>query len=220
MQDETPRVYVWDAPTRLFHWSIVILIFVSWLSADQGYMKIHLWSGLTLLTLLVFRIGWGFAGATTARFSNFLHAPQKVLVYLRDVARGSKPLHAGHNPAGGLMVVALLAILLAQATTGLFANDGLKFSGPLALVVSADQSDRLTQIHGILFDVILVLIWFHLVSIGFYFLVKGENLVGPMVTGKKHRAHVPEGVALVFTHPIIALLLLLLSAAGAAWILF
>jgi cytochrome b len=222
MQDETTgsRVYVWDAPTRLFHWSIVILIFVCWLSADQGYMKIHLWSGLTLLALLIFRIGWGFAGATTARFSNFLHAPQKVFAYLRDVARGSKPLHAGHNPAGGLMVVALLAILLAQATTGLFANDGLKFSGPLALVVSADQSDRLTQIHGIIFNVMLALIWFHLVAIGFYFLVKGENLVGPMVTGKKHRAYVPEGVALVFTHPIIALLLLLLSAAGAAWILF
>jgi len=222
MQDETTgsRVYVWDAPTRLFHWSIVILIFVSWLSADQGYMKVHLWSGLTLLALLLFRIGWGFAGATTARFSNFLHAPQKVLAYLRDVARGRKPLHAGHNPAGGLMVVLLLAVLLAQATTGLFANDGLKFSGPLSLVVSADQSDRLTQIHGVIFNIMLVLIWFHLVAIGFYFLVKGENLVGPMVTGKKHRAHVPEGVALVFTHPIIALLLLLLSAAGAAWILF
>ena len=78
----------------------------------------------------------------------------------------------------------------------------------------------MTQIHGIIFNIILVLIWFHLVAIGFYFLVKGENLVGPMVTGKKHRSRVPEGVALVFTHPVIALLLLLLSAAGAAWILF
>ena len=222
MQDKShgARVLVWDAPTRLFHWSIVILIFVSWLSADQGYMRIHLWSGLTLLALLLFRIGWGFAGATTARFSNFLHAPPKVVSYLQALARGNKPLHAGHNPAGGLMVVALLAVLLAQAATGLFANDGLKFSGPLALLVSADMSDRLTQIHGTIFNIILLLIWLHLVAIGFYFLVKGENLVAPMVTGKKHRAHVPEGVALVFTHPVIALALLLLSAACAAWILF
>src|SRR5690242_9158091 len=112
MKNDPPstRVYVWDAPTRLFHWSIVVLLFVSWLSADQGYMKIHLWSGLTLLVLLLFRIGWGFAGATTARFSNFLHAPAKVIAYLKALAGGNKPLHAGHNPAGGLMVVALLAV--------------------------------------------------------------------------------------------------------------
>jgi cytochrome b len=222
MQNDTPnpRVYVWDAPTRLFHWSIVVLIFVSWLSADQGYMTVHLWSGLTLLALLLFRIGWGFAGATTARFSNFLHAPPKVIAYLRTIVRGGKPLHAGHNPAGGLMVAVLLAALLAQAVTGLFANDGLKFSGPLALQVSVDRSDWLTQIHGTIFNILLVLIWLHLVAIGFYFLVKGENLVGPMVTGKKHRAHVPEGVALVFTPPVIAIALLVLSAACAAWILF
>jgi cytochrome b len=214
------RVAVWDAPTRLFHWSVVILVFISWLSADQGYMKVHLASGLTLLALLLFRIGWGFAGATTARFSNFLHTPSAIFAYLKALAGATKPLHAGHNPAGGLMVVLLLAVLLAQALTGLFGNDGLKFSGPLALMVSADMSDRLTQIHSLIFDIILVLVWLHLVAIGFYFLVKGENLVGPMVTGKKHRAHVPEGVALVFTHPMIALALLLLSAACAAWILF
>lgn len=221
MPNNTPgsRVYVWDAPTRIFHWSIVILLFLSWLSADQGYMKVHLWSGLALLVLLLFRIGWGFAGATTARFSNFLHTPSKVVGYLKALVHGTKPPHAGHNPAGGLMVVALLAVLLAQASTGLFANDGLKFSGPLALLVSADLSDRLTEIHSIIFNIILGLIWLHLVAIGFYFLVKGENLVGPMVTGKKHRAHVPEGVALVFTHPAIAVLLLLLSAGCAAWIL-
>jgi cytochrome b len=214
------RVAVWDAPTRLFHWSVVILIFLSWLSADQGYMRLHLWSGLTLLALLLFRIGWGFAGATTARFSNFLHTPSAIFAYLKALIRGSKPLHAGHNPAGGLMVLLLLAVLLAQAMTGLFGNDGLKFSGPLALLVSADLSDRLTQIHSIIFNIILLLIWLHLVAIGFYFLVKGENLIAPMVTGKKHRAHVPEGVALVFTHPVIALALLLLSAACAAWILY
>src|SRR5215471_5518863 len=89
-----PRIYVWDAPTRLFHWSVVVLIFVSWLSADQGYMRVHLWSGLTLLVLLLFRIGWGFAGATTARFSNFLHAPAKIIAYLRSVVHGEKTLHA------------------------------------------------------------------------------------------------------------------------------
>src|ERR1043165_9273842 len=120
MPNETPntRIEVWDAPTRLFHWSVVILIFVSWLSADQGYMKVHLWSGLALLVLLLIRIGWGFAGATTARFSDFLHAPPKVMAYFKAMAGDSRPRHAGHNPAGGLMVVLLLAVLLVQAVTG------------------------------------------------------------------------------------------------------
>ena len=72
------HVRVWDIPTRIFHWSIVALVFISWLSADQGYMWVHLWSGMTLLTLLLFRIGWGLIGSTTARFSDFLHPPRRV----------------------------------------------------------------------------------------------------------------------------------------------
>lgn len=214
------RVRVWDAPTRLFHWSVVILIFVSWLSADQGYMTVHLWSGLSLLALLLFRLGWGLMGTTTARFSDFLHPPRNVLAYLRMQARGGRPLHAGHNPAGGLMVMVLLAALASQVATGLFANDGLRFGGPLALFVSDDASDRLTRVHGIIFNVILALIWLHVVAVGFYYFVKGENLVGPMVSGRKHRAHVPEDANIIFAHPALALGLLLASAAVAAWILF
>jgi cytochrome b len=214
------QIRVWDAPTRLFHWSIVALVTVSWLSADQGYMTVHLWSGLSLLALLLFRLGWGVLGSTTSRFSDFLHPPHKILAYLRTQARGARVLHAGHNPAGGLMVVALLAVLLAQVATGLFANDGLKFSGPLALLVSDDASDRLTRIHGIIFNVILVLVWLHVVAVGFHHFVKGNNLVGPMVSGKKHQEHVPEGITIIIAHPALALGLLLASAAVMAWILF
>ncbi len=213
------QVRVWDVPTRLFHWGLVALVFVSWLSADQGYMTVHLWSGLSLLALLLFRLGWGLFGSTTARFDDFLHPPRKVLAYLRSQARGGSILHAGHNPAGGLMVIALLAVLLAQVMTGLFANDGLRFSGPLALFVSDDASDRLTRIHGIIFNIILALIWLHVVAVGFYHFVKGDNLVGPMVSGKKHRAHVPTGATIIFAHPLLAIGLLLASAAVAAWIL-
>src|SRR5580698_10065108 len=108
------HIRVWDIPTRLFHWSIVALVIVSWFSADQAYMSVHLWSGLTLLALLLFRLGWGVLGSSTSRFSDFLHPPHKVIAYLRTQARGARILHAGHNPAGGLMVVVLLAVLLAQ----------------------------------------------------------------------------------------------------------
>lgn len=133
-----------------------------------------------LLALLVFRIGWGLIGSTTARFRDFLHPPRTVLAYLRNGAG----MYAGHNPAGGLMVIALILVLLAQAVTGLFANDGLHFSGPLALLVGDDASTRLTAVHSTIFNVILLLVWSHVVAVGFYLFVKGHNLVKAMVTGK------------------------------------
>ena len=213
------RVRVWDIPIRLFHWSVVVLLCVSWFSADQGYMRVHLVSGLTLLALLLFRIAWGLVGSTTARFSNFLHPPRRVMGYLKGLAGGDKIFYAGHNPAGGLMVLALIAVLLAQVATGLFANDGVRFSGPLALLVSEETSSLITGIHGLIFNLILILVWCHVVAVGFYLLVKGDNLVWPMVTGKKHRAHLPAELNIAFTRLYIALLLLAVSAGIAAWIM-
>ena len=218
-QTPTEHIRVWDAPTRLFHWSVVALVFLSWLSADQGYMRIHLVSGLTLLALLLFRIAWGLVGSTTARFSSFLHPPRRVAAYLKTLAGGERIFHAGHNPAGGLMVLALIVVLLAQVATGLFANDGVQFHGPLALLVSEDVSTRLTNIHGLIFDLILILVWCHVVAVGFYLLVKGDNLVWPMITGKKSRTHLPEELNIVFTRLYIALLLLAVSGAIAAWVM-
>jgi cytochrome b len=219
LREEIPHVQVWDAPTRLFHWIVVILVFVSWFSADQGFMKVHLCSGLTLLALLLFRIGWGLVGSTTARFGDFLHPPRAVIGYLKDLRGGEKHLYAGHNPAGGLMVAAMIAALLAQAVTGLFANDGLHFSGPLALLVSDDASNWLTELHALIFNVILLLVWCHVVAVGFYLFVKGNNLVRAFITGKKPRTHVPADARIVFTKLYVALLLLILvvTAGGVGW---
>ena len=213
------HVRVWDLPIRLFHWSIVLLMGISWFSADQGYMRLHLASGLTLLALLLFRIGWGLVGSTTARFRDFLHPPRRVVGYLKGLAGSEKVLHAGHNPAGGLMVIALIAVLLAQVGTGLFANDGVRFHGPLALLVSEDVSTRLTDIHGLISNLILLLIWCHVVAVGFYLLVRGDNLVWPMVTGKKPREHVPANSNLAFARTYIALILLAVSAGIAVWVM-
>lgn len=212
------HVRVWDLPIRAFHWSIVILLFISWFSADQGSMRVHLWSGLTMLALLLFRLAWGIFGSTTARFSDFLHPPRKVIGYLRALTGEGGPRHAGHNPAGGMMVGIMIAVLLAQVLTGLFANDGLHFNGPLAVKVSADASDRLTRLHGTVFNLILLLVWAHLVAIGFYLFVKGENLVRPMLTGRKSRDHVPPGLDIAFTRTYVAVGLLLLTAGIVAWI--
>jgi cytochrome b len=175
-------------------------------------MKLHLGSGLTLLTLLLFRIGWGVFGSTTARFSNFVAGPRQVVNYFRNLMTGDKPHYAGHNPAGGLMVMALIASLLAQAVTGLFSNDGLRFNGPLALWVSTDVSDRLTEVHGIIFNLIVALVWMHLVAVFFYLFVKAENLIKPMVTGYKHRLHLPAKLNLAFAHWAVALVMLVVAA--------
>ncbi len=212
------HVQVWDAPVRLFHWAIVILMLVSWVSADQGYMRVHLWSGLTLLALLIFRLVWGVIGSTTARFRDFLHPPRTVLAYLRSLAGANKALFAGHNPAGGLMVVGLIVVLLLQAVTGLFSNDGLRFHGPLALLVSEETSTGITGLHGTIFNVILVLVWLHVVAVGFYLFVKGDNLIFPMLTGKKKRAHVPEGWSIKLAHPLMALLVLMAAAGLVFWL--
>lgn len=213
-------VRVWDTPTRLFHWAIVLLMACSWYSVDRGLMTLHLWSGSILLTLLLFRIAWGIVGSTTARFSDFLHRPNTVIGYFKALMSHDKPRYAGHNPAGGLMVTALMTVLFAQVATGLFSNDGLRFHGPLALWVSTGTSDRLTELHGALFNVILLLVWMHLVAVGFYLLVKGENLVKPMVTGYKHRDHLPRQMNLKFVHWAVALAVLAAAASVVGWVLF
>lgn len=212
------QVRVWDLPVRLFHWSLVALVALSWLSAENGYMKLHLWSGLCLLTLLLFRIAWGCVGSTTARFADFARGPGRVLGYLRALRRGEHPLHAGHNPAGGWMVLALLAMLLLQAGIGLFSNDGVHFNGPLAARISSGLSGRLTSLHGTLFDFILLLVWVHIVAVLYYRFVRGENLVAAMLGGRKPRREIPVNIELKFVPLRRALLCLSLAAALVYWI--
>jgi cytochrome b len=211
-------VRVWDVPVRIFHWSLAGLVTLSWVSAENGYMKLHLWSGLCLLTLLLFRVAWGFVGSTTARFSGFVRWPGRALAYLQGMSRGEHHLHAGHNPAGGWMVIVLLTVLLLQAGTGLFANDGVHFNGPLAAQISSDLSDRLTSLHGSIFNVIVLLVWMHVVAVLFYRFVRGEDLVAAMLSGKKPRSETPADVSLEFARPRRALLWLALASALVYWI--
>jgi cytochrome b len=192
------RIRIWDLPTRLFHWILVALIVTLWVSATRGWMTVHYVGGVAVLVLVLFRIAWGFLGSTTARFSDFAASPRQVMDYLRALRRGDDARHAGHNPAGGWMVMTLLLLILAQASLGLFANDESDFKGPLAEWVSGKRSDLLTRIHVFLFDAILVCIWIHVCAISFYALVKRDNLVPPMWHGAKPADRLPAGVALKF----------------------
>lgn len=171
---------VWDLPTRLFHWLLVALIGFSWWSAENDEMDLHIWSGLGILSLLVFRMLWGLFGSSTARFANFVRGPAGVLGYLRGEWRGT-----GHTPLGALSVVALLVLVLVQVGLGLFSSDedGL-VSGYLAHWISADASEEVADLHDDMFDVLLVLIGVHVAAVLFYAVVQRKNLVGPMISGR------------------------------------
>lgn len=180
---------VWDLPVRLFHWSIVLLIAASWWSSEYNADRVHFWSGYLLLSLLLFRIIWGFAGSSTARFRSFVRGPAAVIAYLRE----GQPREAGHDPLGGLSVVAMLLALIVQVATGLVQVDEDDFSeGPLAGQVSYELAVLAHDVHAASFNVLLALIALHLVAIGYYRFVRGRALVWPMVTGQ---AELPEGVA-------------------------
>ncbi len=177
---------VWDLPTRLFHWTLVVLVALSWWSAENDQQDLHLYLGYAVLSLLLFRLLWGFVGSSTARFSVFVRGPASVVRYVRD--RFEWPV-AGHAPLGAVSVLALLAMLFVQVGTGLFAadEDGL-FTGPLSYLVSVGVSDTLTELHEELFNVLLALIGLHVAAIVLYRLALRKNLLGPMITGKAELA--------------------------------
>lgn len=176
------RIAVWDLPTRLFHWALVALFAVSWWSAEEQVDWLHLWSGYMLVCLLVFRLLWGFAGSSTARFASFVRGPEAILAYLRGGWR--RPL-VGHSPLGALSVLLLLLLLSAQVGLGLFVTDedGETF-GPLAHLVSVEASERLLELHEANFDVLLVLVGLHVAAVLFHQLVLGRKLIGPMISGR------------------------------------
>jgi cytochrome b len=185
--NQSGSITVWDLPVRLFHWALVGLITLSVVTAEIGgnAMQYHEWSGFTILTLVLFRVLWGFVGGTHARFADFLRGPHTVLAYAASLLRGPPRFIAGHNPLGGWMVIALLACLLVQAGTGLFANDDVMLEGPLAKHVSKHASDVLSEIHEANFVVLATLAAVHVAAALFYLLVKRDNLILPMFTGRK-----------------------------------
>ena len=206
---------VWDLPTRLFHWTLVVLIAFSVVTVKLGglWMDWHMRSGYTILALVLFRILWGFAGSHYARFSTFVHRPSTILEYLR----GSISHGAGHTPLGGLSVLAILAMLLLQASTGLFANDGNFTEGPLARLVSGATSERLSTIHRFGEWALYALVGLHVAAIAYYTTFRRVALVRPMITGDRFDVDAPsadDGLAM----RLRALALAVASAALVAFI--
>lgn len=180
------KIKVWDLPTRVFHWCLVVCVLGLFATAQIGgeAMAWHFRLGYTVLSLLSFRIAWGFVGGHWSRFSTFLYKPSTVLAYLRGQ---HKPEHTvGHNPLGALSVFSLLVFLFFQVLAGLFSDDEISNSGPLTALAPSAWVSLLTFYHAAVGKVIvLVLVVLHIGAVFYYRFKKKEDLISPMLTGYK-----------------------------------
>jgi cytochrome b len=179
------RIRLWDLPTRLFHWLLALAVIAALVSGQLGgkLIDVHGKIGLVIIGLIAFRVVWGFAGSTYARFAQFFPTPARIKVYLKGEWRG-----LGHNPLGGLSVFSLIFLLTVQVVSGLFANDDIAFVGPLFELVDKSLSDRLSGIHLLLSNVLIGLVVLHIGAVIFHGRVKKDDLIKPMLTGWKEGA--------------------------------
>ena len=168
-------VSVWDPIVRLFHWSLVAAFTVAWLTGDE-LKHVHEWAGYTIVGLLAIRVIWGFVGTAHARFGNFIYRPSTVMRFLLDTARFRARRYLGHNPAGGAMVIALLAMLAVITTTGIMMTSDA-FWGV----------EWVENVHGLAANLTIALVGLHLAGVLVASVEHQENLVMAMITGRKRR---------------------------------
>jgi cytochrome b len=187
------KVLVWDAPTRLFHWLTAALMAVAYVTWRLDWMDWHAKAGDAVLTLLVFRVLWGFFGSETARFSRFLASPRAAMRHLTHAIRREPDRQVGHNPAGGWMVFLLLALLFVETLSGLYVANDVANEGPFTELTPAPVANAITAMHWIFWDALLAAVALHVLAIAVYAAAKGHNLLAPMITGRKQLpASVPQ----------------------------
>jgi len=198
---------VWDIAVRLFHWSLVVSFIVAYLTGDDE-SDIHVYAGYIILGLVIFRIIWGFIGAQHARFKDFIYGPSEIISHAKGLFRGKVKTYIGHNPLGGLMVLALLLTLIMTVVSGLKVY-GAEGHGPLAQINTSyfissanasspdgdnnkdhqdsDKEELWEEIHEFFSNLMILLIVFHIVGVIISSRIENENLVKAMITGyKKH----------------------------------
>jgi cytochrome b len=195
------KVKLWDAPLRIFHWSLVVLVSAAFFTGltGGGWMDWHGWLGGATAGLIGFRLAWGIVGSTYARFASFIRGPATIAAYLKGEWQG-----LGHNPLGALSVIGMLVVLSLQVISGLFANDDIAYRGPYNGLIGEESEALALYLHNRIYWLIAALVGLHLGAIAFYARAKGENLVKPMLTGEKE---VPLAAAPSAMH----------DAAGGGW---
>ena len=199
------RTKIWDIGVRLFHWTLVVLFTVAYLSGEDEDM-LHIYAGYGVIALLAFRIVWGFVGTRYARFTDFVRGPGATLSYARSLLSGKPSHYLGHNPLGGWMIIALLLSLAGTCWSGLEAY-GAEGHGPLAQQESLfiqpafahgdedeDENGKekggdefWEETHELLSNLSLVLVFLHIAGVLVASVVHREKLVQAMITGYKNK---------------------------------
>lgn len=213
------RVRVWDLPTRVFHWLLVACVIglVATGYTGGGWMEWHARLGYTVLALLLFRLVWGFIGGRWTRFASFIYHPRSLAAHLRG---RSHPDHlVGHTPLGAGSVFAMLLVLLAQAATGLIADDDAGFTGPLNRFVSNARGLAATWYHKEIGQRVLIcLVLLHIGAVLWFQFGKRQNLVGPMIGGDKQLAAPASASRDDAVSRITALVVIALAAGLVLWV--
>lgn len=219
------QVEAWDLPTRLFHWTLVGLIALAYVSRRWGDVGLvwHTWNGIAILVLVVWRVLWGFVGSSTARFSSFFYWPWQSARYLVDFVLRRPRRFLGHNPLGGSVVFILLGFVGLMAFLGLFSYDDhdSMAGGPLSGKVSDAFWASATRWHIRLFDLLLLFIALHITANIVYLVWKRENLVRAMVTGRKPALHYEdqsEASLVGYGRALLCLIISLAVVFGGIWI--
>ena len=204
---------IWDLPTRIFHWLLVVLIVLQYLSGEFELLSMqwHFWLGYTTLALIVFRLLWGLFGSQSAQFSSFVRGPITTARYAASLFSKNPQRSVGHNPLGGWSVLVMLLCVLTQAITGLFSSDDVSEAGPLVEHASAATVRWMTHLHHLNQNILLLLIALHIVAILLHWLLGRENLIAAMFSGRKK---LPDAAPLRFVGNGVALLLFAISAAA------
>ncbi len=216
----TGQVLVWDLWLRVTHWLLVLTVAGAWATRKLpgDWFQLHTWLGYCTFVLVVTRLAWGFVGTRHARFSQFVRGPGTIWRYVASLLAGRVAPTAGHNPLGALSVLLLLGLLLGQASTGLFSSDADVFEyGPLAGYVAAETSRAVSGWHHEMAEIMLVFIGLHVLVVLAHLVVKRENLIWPMFTGRKSADQVPAGEGIAGSRLWLALIIVVLLALALAW---
>lgn len=185
-KNEKESIRVWDLPTRVFHWTLLVLALLAWITseAEGNLFWTHLAAGYGVMGLVVFRLAWGVIGTPHARFTDFVRPWSVVREHTAEMLRFSPSPFVGHTPAGGWMIVAQLAVLALLIASGLFAGDEAE-KGPLAPLAGAWLADGLGEVHEGLNTILWSLVVLHVGGVLFVSYATKDNLIAAMWTGRK-----------------------------------
>lgn len=167
------RILVWDLPTRVGHWLLVVCFALAWLTGDsEEWRLVHVTSGYVMLAVLAFRLFWGFAGSRYARFSSFLFTPKQALDYLLGLLRDDGGRWVGHNPAGSYAIYLLILLGFASGASGWATYHEL-------------GGEWLEELHEGMASAMLAVVGLHVAGVVVSGLSHRENLVRSMISGYK-----------------------------------